>query len=169
MKSFLLSTWLLLCVIWPQLVLSQVYQPKGDYAFLSSKRIFHYVGDARPLQAEDLKDLPKTQRLVPVKSAAPHPIEVAESDRAYADGRFSDAAEAVAKAAALKPPHPQVLSCYARALYRQEATRGQSYSVYQRLIALLDSYGQEGPEVVSIYLPFLEDYFKLATLQLDHA
>lgn len=169
MKLTLLLAGLLWCAASPRLAYSQTYQPKGDYAFLSNKRFFHYVHDDKPLQAEELKDLPLTQRVIPVKPAAPHPIEVAESERAYADGRFAEAAEAVATVAALRPADPTVLDCYARALYRQEATRSQSYPVYQRLIALLSSYGQEGPEVVSMYTPFLEAYFKLATLQLDHA
>jgi hypothetical protein len=169
MKSTLWFGWLLAYALWPSLAFAQTYQPKGDYAFLTSKRIFHFVNDDKPLQAEELKDLPLTQRVVPVKPAAPQPIEVAESERAYADGRFADAAKAVAKVAALRLADPSVLHCYARALYRQEATRDQSYPVYQRLIALLNSYGQEGPEVVSMYTPFLEAYFKLATLQLDHA
>ncbi|GAB2854347.1 hypothetical protein [Hymenobacter ruber] len=169
MKSTLLTACLLWCAVSSHRAFSQVYQPKDDCAFLSSKRFFHFVGDAKPLQAEELKDLPLTQRVAPVKPAVAHPIEVAESERAYADGRLADAVEAVAKVAALNPPDPQVLNCYARALYRQEATRNQSYPVYQRLIRLLDSYGQEGPEVVSMYIPFLEAYFKLATLQLDHA
>jgi hypothetical protein len=169
MKLTFWATWLLLGLAWPNPALSQVYQLKDDCAFLSSKRIFHYVVDNKPLQAEELKDLPLPQRVVPVKAAAVHPVEVAESERAYADGRLADAIEAVAKAAALNPPDPQVLNCYARALYRQETTRSQSYPVYQRLIALLDSYGQEGPAVVSMYIPFLEAYFKLATLQLDRA
>ncbi|MGY3091145.1 hypothetical protein ACVWYF_004211 [Hymenobacter sp. UYAg731] len=169
MKSTLLIACLLWCAVSPHLVFSQVYKPKDDYAFLSSKRFFHFVGDAKPLHAEELKDLPLAQRVVTVKPAVAHPIEVAESERAYADGRFADAVEAVAKAAALNPPHPQVLNCYARALYRQETIRNQSYPVYQRLITLLNSYGQEGPEVVSTYILFLEAYFKLATIQLDHA
>ncbi|MBH8570609.1 hypothetical protein KB206_17080 [Microvirga sp. STS02] len=167
------STLLLACLFWlvvsPQLGFSQTYRPNNDCAFLTSKRIFHYVNDDLPLQAAELKDLPLTQRFVPVKPAAFHPIEVAESERAYADGRFADAVAAVAQVATLRPADPTVLHCYARALYRQEETRNQSYPVYQRLIALLNGYGQEGPEVVSIYTLFLEAYFKLATLQLDHA
>lgn len=91
----------------------QSYQPTGDYAFLSSKRIFHLVGDDRPLQAADL-DLPATQRRIFVRPAASHPIKVAESERAYAEGRFSDAADTVAKLAALTLPNPSVLDCYAR-------------------------------------------------------
>ena len=169
MKSSVWIIWLLGCAIWPRLGFSQVYQPKGDYAFLISKRGFHFVGDNKPLQGEEIKDLPRSQRHIPVRPAASHPIEVAESERAYADGRLADATEAVAKVAALKPADPDVLNCYARALYRAEGTRSQSYPVYQRLIALLDSYGQEGPEVVSMYIPFMEAYFKLATLQLDRA
>jgi hypothetical protein len=39
--------------------------------------------------------------------------------------------------------------------------------VYQRLITLLNSYGREDEHTVTVYLPFLEAYFKLATLQLD--
>ena len=147
---------------------AQVYQPKGDYAFSSHKHVFHLVGDDKPLQARDLDGLP-ARPLRLVKPAPPHPIAVAKSERAYGDGRFADAVDAVAPAAALAPPDPTVLNCYARALYRQENTRDQSYPAYQRLIALLDSYGQEGRETVSVYIPFLEAYFKLATLQLDHA
>lgn len=162
------TTCLLLSLVLPHAALSQVYQSKEDYAFSNSKRIFHFIGDANPLSAEELKDLPLTQRIISVKPAAPHPFEVAESERAYNDGRLADAAEAVAKAAILNPPDPRVLNCYARALYRHKATRSRSYPVYQQLIALLNSYGQEGPEVVSMYVPFLEAYFKLATLQLDH-
>lgn len=139
----------------------------GDHAFLNNKHGFHYVSDDQPLTAAELTDLPNSQPIRPVEPAAPHPIEVAESERAYTDGRLTDAAAAVATVAALEPADPNVLNCYARALYRDENTRDQSYPVYQRLIALLDLYGQEGPEVVSVYLPFLEAYFKLATLQLD--
>ena len=155
--------------MWPRLGCAQAYQPKDDYAFLNSKRVFHFVGDAKPLQGEELRDLPVSQRHVPPIPAAPHPIEVAESERAYADGRLADAVEAVAEVAAFHPADPNVLDCYARALCRDKATRSQSYPVYQRLVALLDRYGQEGPEVVSMYIPFMESYFKLATLQLDRA
>lgn len=73
----------------------------------------------------------------------------------------------VADAARLTPADPNVLYCYARALYRNDETRAASYPVYQRLIGLLDTYGRENAHAVTIYLLFWEAYFKLATLQLD--
>lgn len=168
MKLPLCIAWLLLSAAGPSPALAQVYRTKDDYAFLSSKHVFHFVGDDKPLQASDLEGLP-ARPMQPVQSAGSHPIEVAESERAYGDGRFTDAVNSVAQAAALIPPDPTVLNCYARALYRQENARDQSYPAYQRLVALLDRYGQEGRETVSVYIPFLEAYFKLATLQLDKA
>lgn len=142
------------------------YLPSGDYAFLSSKRIFNYAYDDQPMRGGDLEGLPEAHP-VAVVPALPHPIEVAESERAYADGRLAEAVEAVAALAQQQPTDPHVLNCYARALYRTEASRPQSYLAYKRLIALLDRYGHEGPTVVSLYAVFLEAYFKLATLQLD--
>lgn len=159
---------LLLTVLFSVASRAQTYRAKDDAAFISTKENFHFVGDDQPLQNEDFDGMPapmpKQALLVP---ASPHPIEVAESERAYTDGRYVEAAEAVAEAAKLDPADPTVLYCYARALYRGENTRALSYPVYQRLIALLDVYGRESPRTATIYLPFLEAYFKLATLQLD--
>lgn len=142
------------------------YLPSGDHAFLSSKQLFNYVHDDQPMRGGDLEDLPEAHPVAVVPAPA-HPIEVAESKRAYADGNLTEAAKVVATLARQQPADPNVLSCYAHALYRNEATRSQSYPVYQKLIALLDRYGHEGPTVVSVYSVFLEAYFKLATLQLD--
>jgi hypothetical protein len=138
----------------------------GDCAFVTTKQNFHYVGDDQPLRDADFDgvSVPKQAALV---IATPHPVEVAESERAYTDGKYAEAAALVADAARLTPADPNVLHCYARALYRTPNTREQSYPVYQRLIALLDTYGRENPRAVTIYLLFFEAYFKLATLQLD--
>lgn len=73
----------------------------------------------------------------------------------------------MAEAARLTPPDPNVLHCYARALYRNDETRAASYPVYRRSITLLDAYGRDNAHAVAVYLPFFEAYFKLATLQLD--
>lgn len=142
------------------------YAPNGDHAYLSSKHIFNYVHDDQPMRGGDLEGLPETHP-VAVVPAARHPSAVAESEWAYAAGHLADAANTVASLARQQPADPTVLSCYARALYRTEATRSQSYPVYQKLVALLDRYGHEGPTVVSVYSQFFEAYFKLATLQLD--
>lgn len=150
------------------------YVPKDDAAFPASKHFFHYLGDDQPVQDAELRDIPEEAKQMvklsgnaPPPPAAPHPIEVAESERAYTDGKYAEAAEAVAALAHLEPADPQVLNCYARALYRGTGTRAQSRPVYEKLIALLDRYGHENAEVSSIYVLFLEAYFKLATLQLD--
>lgn len=118
------------------------------------------------MRGGDLEGLPEAHPIA-VIPAAPHPKEVAESERAYVAGHLAEAANAVATLAHQQPADPTVLNCYARALYRDEATRSQSYPVYQKLIALLDRYGHEGPTVVSVYSQFAEAYIKLATLQLD--
>jgi len=145
---------------------AQTYQPKDDAAFLASKHNFHFVGDDQPLRDADFDGVavPKQAPIVP---ASPHPIEVAESARAYDDGKYGDAASLVAEAASLVPADPTVLYCYARALYRGPSTREQSYPVYKRLVTLLDAYGRESPQAATVYLVFWEAYFKLATLQLD--
>jgi hypothetical protein len=173
MKTTLL---LLLILVVPALGYAQSYQAKDDTAFPVAKHNFHFVGDDQPLKDADFSgvDLAGAPASVPPPSqqpslvvAAPHPIEVAESERAYADGRLADAVAAVTDAAKLEPTDPTVLYHYARALYRGDDTRAQSYPVYQRLVALLDAYGREDAHTVTVYLPFLEAYFKLATLQLD--
>lgn len=147
---------------------AQTYQPKEDAAFIATKQNFHFVGDDQPLRDEDFDGVPAPiPKQPPIVPASPHPIEVAESERAYEDGKYAEAASLVAEAAQLAPADPTVLYCYARALYRGDETRALSYPVYQRLIALLDKYGRESPRAVTVYLPFLEAYFKLATLQLD--
>ncbi len=170
------TTLLLLALVLPSLCYAQSYQAKDDTAFPATKHNFHYVGDDQPLKDTDFTGtdlagapasvLPPSQR-PPLVVAVPHPIEVAESERAYTDGRLTDAVAAVAEVAKLEPADPTVLYCYARALYRDNNTREQSYLVYQRLIALLDNYGRESAYTVTVYIPFLEAYFKLATLQLD--
>lgn len=167
---------LLLVLALPGLGHAQSYQTQDDTAFPTAKHNFHYVGDDRPLTDADFsgEDLAGAPASVPpprqqssLVLATPHPIEVAESERAYADGRLADAVAAVAEVSKLEPADPTVLYCYARALYRGEDTRALSYPVYQRLIALLNAYGRENAHTVTVYLPFMEAYFKLATLQLD--
>lgn len=166
-RAFLLLLLTCLVLLPSQLVWAQVhYVPKEDCAFPASKRFFHYLGDDQPVQNADLEGMPEKFGVAPTP-AKPHPIEVAESQRAYVDGRLADAADAVAALARLEPADPTVLDCYARALYRNETTREQSRPVYQKLIRLLDRYGRESPTVCSIYIEYLEAYFKLATLQLD--
>lgn len=145
---------------------AQTYKLQNDAAFLASKHNFHFVGDDQPLRDADFDGVAVPGR-APVVPASPHPIEVAESKRAYDDGQYGDAASLVAEAASLEPADPTVLYCYARALYRGAGTREQSYPVYKRLLTLLDAYGRESPQSVAVYLLFLEAYFKLATLQLD--
>ena len=167
---------LLLILLLPWFGRAQSYQAKDDTAFPAAKHNFHYVGDDRPLSDADFSgtDLAGTPASVPPPTqqpplvlAEPHPIEVAESERAYTDGKLDYAVSVVAEAAKLEPADPTVLYHYARALYRNENTREQSYPAYQRLIKPLNAYGRENEHTVTVYLPFLEAYFKLATLQLD--
>lgn len=173
MKAILLQ---LLALLLPVLGYAQSYQTKNDTDFPVTKHNFHYVGDDQPLSDADFSGVDSTGKPVsvlipsrrpPLVIAEPHPIEVAESERAYTDGKLDYAASVVAEAASQEPADPSVLYHYARALYRGEDTRDQSYPVYRRLIALLDAYGRENEYTVTVYLPFWEAYFKLATLQLD--
>lgn len=171
MTSYLLRSSLLLTALFLPLRQShaQQYVLQDDCAIaaIKGKRTFNLVHDDRPVSAADM-DLPASQ-YTPPTPALPHPVEVAESARAYSDGHYADAASLVEDAAKLEPADPTVLDCYARALYRGPGTRAKSYPVYQRLIRLLDVYGHENSATVAIYTPFLEAYFKLATLQLDNA
>lgn len=168
MKKMLLCGWLLVAGLAARPGHAQTYQPKDDCAFVATKQNFHYVGDDQPLRDADFDGVPApVAQPAPLAVASPHPIEVAESERAYVDGKYAEAAALVATAAQLTPADPSVLYCYARALYRSPDTREQSYPVYQRLVTLLDAYGREDARTVTVYLPFLEAYFKLATLQLD--
>ncbi|WP_151086087.1 hypothetical protein [Hymenobacter baengnokdamensis] len=168
MKTTLLTGLVLALVLLPGIGRAQTYQTTDDCAFIKTKHNFHYVGDDQPLRDEDFEGVPALlPKQAPIVPATPHPIEVAESDRAYTDGKYDEAAALVADAANLTPADPSVLNCYARALYRGANTRELSYPVYQRLIALLDMYGRESPQAVTVYMPFVEAYFKLATLQLD--
>jgi hypothetical protein len=166
MKTLLCLVWLLTGSPIYSAYTQPTYIPSGDHAYLSSKHIFNHVHDDQPMRGGDLEGLPEAHPIA-VIPAAPHPNEVAESERAYAAGHLAEAANAVAALARQQPADPTVLNCYARALYRYEATRSQSYPIYQKLIALLDRYGHEGPTVVSIYSQFAEAHIKLATLQLD--
>jgi len=165
MKTLYL-VWLLTGSLINSTYAQSTYVPSGDHVYLSSKHIFNYVHDDQPMRGGDLEGLPEAHP-VAVLPAARHPSAVAESEHAYAVGHLAEAANAVAALARQQPADPNVLNCYARALYRDEATRSQSYPVYQKLVALLDRYGHEGPTVVSVYSQFSEAYFKLATLQLD--
>jgi hypothetical protein len=168
MKKMLLCGLLLVVGLTTRPGYAQTYRPKDDCAFVTTKHNFHYVGDDQPLRDADLDGVPApVPKRVPLAVASPHPIEVAESERAYTDGHYEEAAALVADAAKLTPADPNVLYCYARALYRNPDTREQSYPVYQRLVAVLDAYGREDAHTVTVYMPFLEAYFKLATLQLD--
>lgn len=166
MKEMLLLGWLLLAGLPARTGYAQTYRPKDDCAFTATKQNFHYVGDDQPLSDADFGGV-VVPKQAPLIVATPHSIEVAEAERAYTDGKYAEAAALVADAAKLTPADPNVLYCYARALYRNPDTRELSYPIYQRLIALLDNYGREDARTVTIYLPFLEAYFKLATLQLD--
>ncbi|QKG57783.1 hypothetical protein GKZ68_14815 [Hymenobacter sp. BRD128] len=157
-----------LAILFPVLGRAQTYRAKDDATFISTKHIFNLVGDDLPVRNEDIDNVAALKQ-VPIVPAIPHPTEVAASERAYASGKYAGAAKAVAGVAKLEPADPTVLYYYARALYRNPATRHLSYPVYKCLIILLDKYGRENQYTVAVYLLFWEAYFKLATLQLDMA
>ena len=140
-----------------------------DCAFPAGKRYFSSVADAEPVTDADLDHPPKhpTKTKFPVPS--PHVAEVAEAEQDYNAGRFVEAAAHLKPFANQEVVAPQVLSQYARALYRIPGGKAQSYAAYQRLIALLDAYGREDATTCAIYLPFSECYYKLATMQMDNA
>lgn len=155
-------------ILWSSPGYTQQYTLRGDCAFAVSKKFFNIVADDKPVTDADL-DLKSTTHAATLKPLTPHPIEVAESQRAYNNGQFTEAATVVAEAATQEPADPTVLYCYARALYRGPGTRELSYPVYQRLVKLLDTYGRENANTTVVYTLFSEAYFKLGTLQLDNA
>jgi|GEM_PF-1548825 len=132
-----------------------------DCAFPVSKRYFNIVGDDRP--ATDTKF--KAGITPPPQSQ--YASLLAESEEAYDLGAFTVAAEKLKPLVEQKSVAPAVLNQYARSLYNIEGGKPSSYTVYQRLIDLLNKYGGENSATSTLYLPFLESYFKLATLQMD--
>ncbi|MBF9238446.1 hypothetical protein I2I05_13655 [Hymenobacter sp. BT683] len=134
----------------------------ADCAYPTSKRYFNTVADDQPI-AEAMPDLPHLPQ-APWQYAA----AVAQSETAYAEEAFAVAAEKLELLANQESAAPAVLNQYARSLYRVAGGKARSYSVYQRLVALLNQYGGESSSTGVLYLPFQESYYKLATLQMDH-
>ncbi|GAA3991549.1 hypothetical protein [Hymenobacter antarcticus] len=139
-----------------------------DCAFPTSKRYFNSVADENPVTDADLDHPRKSSPKAKFPLPQPHAAEVAQSEQDYNAGRFAKAAEHLKPFINQKLVAPRLLNQYARALYRVPGGKPQSYIAYQRLIALLDSYGHEDAATCAIYLPFSEAYYKLATLQMDN-
>lgn len=139
----------------------------ADSAFPSGKRFFNVVGDSQPVTNADL-ERPRGKQ-PKIQLPPPHPAEIAESERDYAAGHFAEAAAHLKPLVAPKLVAPEVLYQYARVLYRVPGAKPQSFAAYQRLIALLDAYGREDGATCVVYIPFVESYFKLATMQMDNA
>ena len=158
----LLLLWLL-----PHLSSAQWKLAGRDCAFPAGKQYFNTIADGWPVTDADL-DKPSKKGPRFVKPPA-HAAELAASEQAYIEGRFAEAAALLKPFITPGPVAPSVLSQNARSLYRVENAKPQSYVAYQRLIAMLDAYGREDAATVSIYLPFSEAYYKLATMQMDNA
>ena len=139
----------------------------ADSAFPTGKRYFNVVGDSQPVTNADL-DRPHA-KWPKIQTPPPHPTEIAESEREYNAGQFAEAAACLKPLVVQKLVAPEVLYQYARALYRIPDAKPQSFAAYQRLIALLDTYGREDGATCVVYVPFVESYFKLATMQMDNA
>jgi tetratricopeptide (TPR) repeat protein len=167
MKLLFTNCFLVLTLaLWPNLGQAQHYKLNKDCAFPAAKRFFNVVADDEPVRDADLDLEPIAHPIAP-KVPTAHSIEIAESERAYNDGRLAEAAALLAPFINEQPVNPNVLHHYSRALYRNPATRDKSYATYQRLIRLLDKYGRENPTTTVVYIPFAESYYKLGTLQMD--
>ena len=140
-----------------------------DCAFPTQKRYYNYVADDQPITAADSIKLAKARAKMPSAYPKPHAIDLAQSERAYADGHFAEAADQLKAFANQDPPDPSLLNQYARSLYHVPDGKSRSYAVYHRLVSLLDRYGGENASTCVVYLPFSEAYYKLATLQMDNA
>ena len=68
-----------------------------------------------------------------------------------------------------EPDNPFIIYQQARCLYRNEATKPRAYQLYQRLVKQLDTAVPPGPADLNADAWFVEAYWKLGTLYMDHA
>ncbi|WP_201977425.1 hypothetical protein [Hymenobacter rubidus] len=105
----------------------------------------------------------------PAVQSEGYDLVLAGAKKAYDEGFFPQAAAALADAVVHEPDNPFLLYHYARALYKTDETKPQSYTVYQQLIAALARQGGENDTIAVVDMWFPEAYWKLGTLQMDNA
>jgi hypothetical protein len=120
-----------------------VYKDVANYEFLVCAHITHKYIHITPNEAIESGDvvtpssrLGKTLK-EPSLLSKKHDQSIRESISLYDAGNYKQAAKILEKAADDEASNPFILYNYARALYRYD--RGKSYSVYARLIELLDA------------------------------
>jgi tetratricopeptide (TPR) repeat protein len=101
----------------------------------------------------------------PAVQSLHHQNEIDQSKRLYDEGKYIDAANAVHEALKDEPENEFILECYARALYRTDTYRPESFELYRRLISLLDSKDQKSTIALNSW--FMEAYWKYGTLFMD--
>lgn len=101
----------------------------------------------------------------PAVQSRRHQNEIDMSRRLYDEGKYIDAAKAVHNALKDEPENEFILECYARALYRTDTYRPESFELYRRLISLLDSRDQKSTIALDSW--FMEAYWKYGTLLMD--
>ena len=86
----------------------------------------------------------------------------------YAQGRYADAAALLGPAYTNEPDNRFVMDEYARTLYWIDGRRDESFVVYRKLIEALDREYGTSDTVVAVDAWFLESYWKIGNLYLDH-
>lgn len=116
-----------------------------------------------PLMVRHLEPVPRVQ-------SERHQKEIDASKKLYREENYIGAVRALQEAVKDEPENPFILNWYARALYRTDAYRPESYVYYDRLISLLDrSMSQSHGEkyVISMDAWFTGAYWKYGTLLMD--
>ena len=108
-KPWLTVAFLALLLI-PLLGQAQWTLTNADCAFPASKHYFNIVADDLPVTAADSMALAKAAAKRPNAYARLRAIDVAESERAYADGHFAAAAVQLEPFAMEEPVDPNLLN-----------------------------------------------------------
>ena len=98
-----------------------------------------------------------------------HQAALAEAQTRHAAHDYVAAVAVLEPAYRDEPTNPFVVEAYGRALYYQRE-REQAFSVYRRLVDLLDAeWNADAPTAVTIDVWFADAYWKVGTLHIDRA
>lgn len=95
-------------------------------------------------------------------------LALIDSEKAYEAGDFVQSARLLETAAQREPDNPFITYQLARALYRTDATKPRSHTLYRRLVSQLDGAMPPNDSTVVVDMGFVEAYWKLGTLQMDN-
>jgi tetratricopeptide (TPR) repeat protein len=104
---------------------------------------------------------------LPAKRSEKFDQQLKQSELYYQSGAYAQAAEVLTQALAQEPQNLFLLNAYARALYKIDNRRDDSYQAYKTLVSRLDAMAAS-PTELSLSHWFIESYWKLGTLHMDH-